>query len=203
MRLPMFPLGTVVFPYTAVPLRVFEPRYQTLVDRVLAGDRRFGIVLIERGFEVGGGDKRFDTGTLVEVVAVEDLQDGHRAIVVAGLEAIRVTAWLEDDPHPWADVEVSEMSGAPTVDQISGARRALERVLMLASELGADVFTGLDLDLSDDPLAAAYQLAALMPTTPMDHQRLIEADDVVGMITLMRGFLEDQAELLQARLAGG
>jgi uncharacterized protein len=38
---------------------VFEPRYQALLDLVLAGDRRFGIVLIERGFEVGGGDHRF------------------------------------------------------------------------------------------------------------------------------------------------
>ncbi len=62
MRLPMFPLGTVVFPYTAVPLRVFEPRYQHLLDDVLGGDRSFGSVLIERGSEVGGGDARFEVG---------------------------------------------------------------------------------------------------------------------------------------------
>ena len=47
--LAMFPLGSVVFPFTAVPLRVFEPRYQHLLDDVLNGDRTFGSVLIEKG----------------------------------------------------------------------------------------------------------------------------------------------------------
>ncbi|MGF1667951.1 MAG: LON peptidase substrate-binding domain-containing protein [Acidimicrobiia bacterium] len=202
-RLPMFPLGNVVFPFTAVPLRVFEPRYQALLDLVLAGDRRFGIVLIERGFEVGGGDHRFDAGTMVEVVASQDLDDGHRAIVVAGIQPIRVTRWLEDDPHPWAEVAMVELSAAPDSGRLEEASRRLERVLTLASELGADVFDGLDLEVSDDPLAAAYQLAALTPTTPLDHQRLIESPDATTMLELMAGFLDEQAEMLQARLAGG
>ena len=45
----MFPLGSVVYPFTAIPIRVFEPRYQALLDRVLDDDRSFGMVLIERG----------------------------------------------------------------------------------------------------------------------------------------------------------
>lgn len=202
-RLPMFPLGNVVFPFTAVPLRVFEPRYQALLDLVLAGDRRFGIVLIERGFEVGGGDHRFDTGTLVEVVGSQDLDDGHRAIVVAGIQPIRVTRWFDDDPHPWAEVELVELSAAPDAGRVEEASLRLERVLTLASELGADVFGSLDLEVSDDPLAAAYQLAALTPTTSLDHQRLIESADATTMLGLMTGFLDEQAEMLQARLAGG
>ncbi|MEN3314917.1 MAG: uncharacterized protein V7605_1151, partial [Acidimicrobiaceae bacterium] len=54
----MFPLGTVLFPGLALPLHVFEPRYQSLVQACLDGDGHFGIVLIERGSEVGGGDVR-------------------------------------------------------------------------------------------------------------------------------------------------
>ena len=56
---PMFPLGSVLFPHALLPLRIFEPRYQALLDSCLAGDGRFGVVLIERGFEVGGGEDRF------------------------------------------------------------------------------------------------------------------------------------------------
>jgi uncharacterized protein len=203
IRLPMFPLGNVVFPFTAVPLRVFEHRYRALLDLVLAGDRRFGIVLIERGFEVGGGDQRFDTGTLVEVVASQDLDDGHRAIVVAGIQPIRVARWLDDDPHPWAEVEPVELSVPPERARIDEVAKSLERVITLASELGADVFAGLDLEVSEDPLAASFQLAALTPTTSLDHQRLIEAPDASSMLALMAEFLDEQGELLQARLAGG
>lgn len=201
--LPMFPLGNVVFPFTAVPLRVFEERYQALLDRVLAGDRRFGIVLIERGFEVGGGDVRFDTGTLCEVLAVEDLEGGHRAVLVAGIQPLRVLRWLEDDPHPWAEVEPIQIMGEPGSSRIAEAGRELERVLTLASELGADVFSGLDLEVADDPVAAAFQLAALAPSTPLDHQRLLEANDVPAMVEMLIDILGDQSELLQIRLAGG
>ena len=61
--LPMFPLGTVLFPHALLPLRVFEPRYRTMTAHVMRGDAEFGVVLIERGSEVGGGDIRFDVGT--------------------------------------------------------------------------------------------------------------------------------------------
>ncbi|HEX4162859.1 MAG TPA: LON peptidase substrate-binding domain-containing protein, partial [Acidimicrobiales bacterium] len=57
-RLPMFPLSAVLFPQATMPLHVFEPRYRQLMHDCLEGDPRFGVVLIERGSEVGGGDQR-------------------------------------------------------------------------------------------------------------------------------------------------
>src|SRR4051812_26706984 len=62
--LPMFPLGTVLFPHAVLPLHVFEPRYRALVETCLHSDGRFGVVLIERGYEVGGGDARFASAPL-------------------------------------------------------------------------------------------------------------------------------------------
>jgi uncharacterized protein len=66
--MPMFPLGTVLFPHALLPLHVFEPRYRLMTRRVLAGDGELGVVLIERGSEVGGGDTRFGVGTVARVV---------------------------------------------------------------------------------------------------------------------------------------
>ena len=55
--MPMFPLGTVLLPGGVLPLHVFEPRYRKMVtDCVESPDHEFGVVLIERGSEVGGGE---------------------------------------------------------------------------------------------------------------------------------------------------
>lgn len=202
-RLPMFPLGSVVFPFTAVPLVVFEPRYQTLLDTVLSDDDRFGVVLIERGFEVGGGDARFAHGTMVEVVATQDLDGDRRAIVVAGTQRIRVLEWLDDDPHPWARVEVIAFGDPPEPAAVERLATALDRVMALASELGADVLSQSDLEVSEDPLTAAYQLAALSPLTELDDQRLLEFDDTPAMVEAACEMLDEQARLLTGRLGSG
>lgn len=196
----MFPLGSVVFPFTGVTLRVFEPRYQALLDRVADDDGRFGIVLIERGFEVGGGDVRFDSGTLVEVMYVRELPEGHKAVALAGVGRIAVSRWLADDPHPWAEVRQIPFGAPPPIEQIDRFSASLDRVMALASELGVDVFSRADLEVADDPLAAAYQLAALSPLTPLDQQKLVDEDDPSTMVDLACSMLADQAELLEARL---
>ena len=199
-HLPMFPLGSVVFPFTAIPLRVFEVRYQDLLDSVLDGDRRFGTVLIERGFEVGGGDARFGVGTLVELVGVQDMDQGHRAIVVAGLERIRVKGWLEEESYPVASVDLLAQGHAPAQSDIDRLSASLHRVLALASEMGADVLATADLEVSENPLAAAYQLVALAPLTPLDDQRLLEIDDPVAMVDTACELLREQATTLTAQL---
>src|SRR6478736_9438997 len=102
--LPMFPLGTVLFPHALLPLHVIEERYRRMTQRVLRGDGEFGVVLIERGSEVGGGDARFRIGTVAQVVRAQELPDGGYALATVGMRRIRVTRWLDDDPFPQASV---------------------------------------------------------------------------------------------------
>src|SRR5580658_2819799 len=68
-RLAMFPLGTVLVPHGVLPLHVFEPRYRVLMFDCLRGTREFGVVLIERGSEVGGDDQRFAVATVARIEA--------------------------------------------------------------------------------------------------------------------------------------
>src|SRR5690348_16816172 len=96
---PMFPLGTVLFPHSVLPLHVFEPRYRAMMRDVLAADQEFGVVLIERGSEVGGGDTRFSTATLAHVVSATELPDGRYALTAVGVSRVRVEQWLPDDPY--------------------------------------------------------------------------------------------------------
>lgn len=200
----MFPLGTVIFPYSAVPLRVFEPRYLSLLDSLGTSDAgEFGTVLIERGSEVGGGDARFGIGTRLRLMGSTDVGDGHRAIIVAGVERTRIVEWLEDDPYPRARVEsLADITESFDVSaQIQAASAKLRTVMALASELGADT-SELDLSVSEDPTAASFQLAALTPVTPLDSYALLAATSVDERLELTMRLLDDRAEIIRAELAG-
>ena len=113
-RLPMFPLGAVLFPHASMPLHVFEPRYRALMRDCLAGDHRFGVVLIARGSEVGGGDERTTLGTRGVITEAIELADGRWVLEVEGEARIAVTEWLPDDPYPVALVAEHEPLRART-----------------------------------------------------------------------------------------
>ena len=96
----MFPLGSVLFPSIFLPLHVFEPRYRALARHCLDGDQEFGVVLIERGSEVGGDDVRTSVGTVARILEAAELEDGRWVLGTVGTRRIRVRGWLPDDPYP-------------------------------------------------------------------------------------------------------
>jgi uncharacterized protein len=199
----MFPLGSVLFPHAQLPLHVFEPRYRALAETCLAGDGEFGVVLIERGSEVGGGDTRFSVGTVARIVAAGRLPDGRYLLATEGTRRLRVREWLPDDPYPRADVELLGEPGAPADarDARDDVERQLKRVLAMAAELG-EAAPVVDLELADDPAQAAFEAAAAAPIGPLDAQRLLELDDPGARLEVLRRLLTDQAELLELRLSG-
>ncbi len=204
MQLPMFPLGGVHFPYSVIPLRLFEERYLKMLEDVGASDGRFGVVLIERGFEVGGGDVRFDTGTLAEIRAVSDLDGGHKAVVAVGLQRIRIDRWLPDDPYPMADVTLLEehRPGSDAPELLEEATRAFHRLLAVASELGADT-ANFAPEMSDDPMVAGFHLAQMIPIGPLDAQRLLEESSPDERLRAILRHLNDEIDLIRLRLAEG
>ncbi len=101
----MFPLQSVLLPGEPLPLRIFEPRYVALVRDVMAADHTFGVVLIARGREVGGGDVRHDVGTAARVLDCESLGADRFSLRCEGAHRIRITRWLDDDPYPLAETE--------------------------------------------------------------------------------------------------
>ena len=202
--MPMFPLGTVLLPSVAIPLHVFEPRYRALVHDCLAGDREFGIVLIARGREVGGDAERTDVGTVARILEAAELPDGRWAIGAVGVRRLRVHAWLPDDPYPRAEVEPW-----PDPDPSPSHGRALERtvatlrrVLALAAEAG-DHAAPATIELSEDPVLAGYQVAAVAPIGPHDRQRLLVATSPEDRLDALEEMLGGALEVLQLRLAGG
>jgi uncharacterized protein len=201
---PMFPLGSVVFPHTVLPLRVFEPRYRQLTRDCLAGAREFGVVLIERGSEVGGGDVRSSLGTLVSIVEAQEAADGQWALLTVGTGRVRVRQWLPDDPYPRADVEdVPEPAWTAAADEaLAAADRVVRRSLALQAELG-DPAPPIDVALDPTPAAAAWQLAAISPLGPLDRQTLLAVDDPVDRLARLASLVEEENAVFEARLALG
>jgi Lon protease-like protein len=204
--MPMFPLGTVLFPHATLPLHLFEERYRALAETCLRGDGRFGVVLIERGFEVGGGDQRFGVGTVARIVEAAQTPDGRYLLATVGTERFRVRKWLDDDPFPRAEIDTigePKRAGDGAVARRDEVQRLLGRVLAMSAELGDRAAPVGSAQLDDDPVRASYEAAARAPIGPLDAQRLLELDDPAERLTRLGSLLTDTAEVLELRLAGG
>jgi uncharacterized protein len=202
----MFPIGSVLLPGAVLPLHVFEPRYRQLVIDCLAddtGDPEFGVTLIERGWEVGGGDERALVGTVARMVRVEALDGGRYAVVAVGTRRFRVNAWLPDDPYPIADVDDwpdTDPDEPGLGDRVGAMTGRLREVLGLAAELGeapAEIDLGM---ISEDPLVASYHLTALAPLGPADNYRLLCSPSPTARLDLLATALDDVEAMLRFRL---
>lgn len=201
-RLPMFPLGSVLFPGAVLPLRVFEPRYLRLMEDVVGDRRRFGVVLIERGWEVGGGDERFAVGTEAHIVGLGPSGEGDLTVLAVGMDRFRVVEWIPDDPYPAALIsEIHDEDGSPAAADLERCSRLLRRIYALASELGAEV--GTIPELSSDPRLAMWELCASAPIGQLDRQRLLESLKAAERLERLIIMLEEEAAVIEARLAGG
>jgi Lon protease-like protein len=184
----MFPLGSVLFPHMPLGLRVFEQRYLDMLATILGDEpSEFGVVLIERGSEVGGGEQRFTYGTVAQIREL-DAGEGFVAVIAEGTERFEVVRWLEDDPYPRALVR--PLPALEFSDELAPVRERAEQVvrrtLAVASEF-ADQRYSSAVELSDDPVGAAWQLAAIAPLGPFDQERLLRA---ASLQDLLDGIIE-------------
>jgi Lon protease-like protein len=203
-ELPMFPLGSALLPSTLLSLHVFEDRYRALARHCMAGDRRLGVVLIERGSEVGGGDVRFDVGTRAVIADAVELDDGRWILILVGEDRVRVRRWLPDDPYPRAEVVVcdDEPAGPEAIARRDDLERVLRLVLAQKAELGEGAGAG-PLEISSDPAIATWQAVGSAPLGPLDAQRVLGTDGVAARLEMVVTLLEDEASVLAQRLAGG
>ena len=172
--MPMFPLGTVLLPAMPLSLRIFEERYLKLLgDLVTSENPEFGVVLIERGPEVGGEDKRMNIGTVASVTNIGTLDEFY-GLESVGAQRFRVNAWLPDDPYPLADIDfipdlIWDASLTPAKTHLE---EQVRKLLSFASEFG-DLQYGPDTEFSDDPIEACWQMAGVLPIGQLDQRDLL------------------------------
>ena len=197
LRLPIFPLGVVLYPGTTLPLHLFEPRYRQLLADVRAGDSRFGILpgisgVPERAIPAGR------MGCVAEVTEVEMLPDGRANILVTGRERVALEAFV-DDAAPYHVAEVSFVNDTPSGSPVALAVAAddvaqhFKRVVKAVHTLNGT--SGPLPSLPDDPAQLAWSIASMIDLElEPRYQLLVErnpADRLTRVDAVLRKVLPD------------
>ena len=194
MELPLFPLHVVLFPGRPLPLHLFEPRYRQMLRDCLDGDRRFGVVAIRSGREVGATPEVCPVGTVAEIETVEELADGRFDILTRGRERFRIRQLLNDRAYLRADVDLVREPPAELMDR---ARGMLLRQLLVPylAELGAPA--ELLERVPRDPVALAWVAAAAAQVELPEQQRILEIDELADRLVAATRLLQREAAIKQ------
>jgi Lon protease-like protein len=201
--MPMFPLGSVLFPSMPLTLRIFEERYLKLLGDLMGAETpAFGVVLVSRGSEVGGDDGRMSIGTVASVTQI-GTTDEFLGLESFGSQRFSVNEWLPDDPYPIAEIEM--IPDLVWDDTLMPARVHLEtsvrKLLAFASEFGELQF-GADIELSDDPMSACWQLAGILPIGELDRYDLLASQSAEDLIAQTYAIVTTADDTLHALLDG-
>ena len=186
-EIPLFPLGTVLFPGGPLPLRIFETRYIDLVRRCLRDGSGFGVVMIREGVEAGGPALTFDVGTYARIVDFSQQPDGLLGIRAAGERRFRILARRrERDGLNVADVEwLPDESSSPLPEEFAELGPALDAIL---SQVG-EPYASLEPHLGDAAWVAG-RLAEILPIPPGHKQHCLELDDPLERLRFLRPLFE-------------
>ena len=200
-HLPILPLrGLVVFPMTAVPIRVGQPRSIRLINDAVVGKRLIGLVTShDPELETPGPDEVYRVGTVAAVHRLFKSPDGTITLIMQGLMRIRVEEFIAEEPYLKARVsmaqEISEDS--PEVEAlrrgiVEGFRRLHELAPTGPEEMGTLIVN------LEDPLQLAYAVANQMRSIELeDAQQLLELDRVTDKLHLLLGLLQKELEVLE------
>jgi len=179
-ELPLFPLGTVLFPGGPLRLRIFEPRYLDMVRQCLRGSRPFGVVLILEGLEAGAAASVATTGTSARLVDFDTLPDGLLGIDCLGEQRFRLCrCWQQADGLNLAEVDyLPDDAPCALPAELAHLGELLREVLPQLGERYAHVTAHYD-----DAGWVGNRWAEVLPLTCAERQQLLELADPLTRLT--------------------
>jgi uncharacterized protein len=205
-RLPLFPLGSVLYPGLVLPLHIFEERYRQLVADLLERPepREFGVIAIQHGRETGvdGVSALYGTGCTAVVRRVEKHDDGRFDLVTVGASRFRLLSLGEQAPYFSGDVELlpdelgDEGEAGALVPAVQQAFR--EYLQTLSERGGARVSIP---ELPEEPMLLSYLVAAAVVVDLPVKQQLLEEPDAHRRLAAERTLLARERKLLDSLTA--
>lgn len=197
LDLPLFPLGTVLFPGGFLPLRIFEPRYLEMVAACMQQQAPFGVVLIRDGKEVGVAAEPHDVGTLAAIVDFDKGKDGLLMIACIGGERFRILERrIEANRLQRATVELLPAAEdrvlPPEYESLATFLRAVVNQPGLSRRIAPP-----DIDYTS-PREIGYRIAELLPVPPPAQQRLLEIEDPIERLAEISGLIRGMEFTLEA-----
>jgi uncharacterized protein len=171
---PLFPLSTVLFPGITLPLHIFEERYKTMLRECLAGDQRFGVVLIREGWEVGSPATPHEVGTLARIVRTDALDEGRMNVLTVGEQRFRIRELVEGRPYLRGRVELLDDESTEVEPRLAARVREdfgsyLQALRRLANRAEVTI------ELPTSPRDLSYVVAATLQIPLVERQVLLEA----------------------------
>jgi uncharacterized protein len=204
--LPLFPLGTVLYPGLLLPLNIFEERYRELVRDLLDGPepRRFGVIAIRKGRETGvdGISALYQIGCVATVREVAEQDDGRYHLVTVGTQRFRLASL--DKSRPYLQGEVDLLEEEVGDEAAAGlAVHAVQRgfhgyVEALASRESVEVTVP---ELPDEPVLLSYLVAASMILDLSVRQDLLAEPDAERRLGAERALLARETTMLRSLTA--
>lgn len=200
-EVPVLPLrGLVVYPQTAIPLTVGQPRSVRLVDDVVSGERLVALVTAyDPEQEKPGPDEVYRVGTLASVHRLFRAPDGTIRLLVQGLDRIRVTEFTEEEPYLKAHI-------IPADEIIEDEELTIEALMRNVTEQFrslADLMPSIPAELVssalsvDDPLQLVYSVATYIRIDLEDAQKLLEIDSMLQKLRFLLELLNKEVEVLE------
>jgi uncharacterized protein len=201
--LPLFPLGSVLYPGLVLPLHIFEDRYRQLVADLLAGPepRRFGVIAIRQGREtgVGGVSALYETGCTAVVRRTEKHPDGRFDLVTVGTDRFRLLQLGNPAPYFTGEVELladGVGDAAEATAAVPSVQLLFRSYLELLSELGrAQISVS---DLPDEPVLLSYLVAATIVADLPAKQRLLEEPDARSRLAAEKSLLVSEMRMIRS-----
>jgi Lon protease-like protein len=200
--LPLFPLGSVLFPGLVMPLNVFEERYRALVRHLMnrpeGTQRVFGVVAIARGWEVetsaAATVSLYDIGCTAEAREITARPDGGYDLVTVGRQRFRI-AGLRPGPEPYLTAEVTYLPEAVGDEADRLAPRALAAFHTYLRLIRADG-TDIGEQLPESPTVLSHLIAATASLTVADRQQLLAQPDTAARLRAELRLLHREIGLL-------
>jgi uncharacterized protein len=200
-RLPLFPLGTVLFPGLVLPLHIFEERYRQLVRDLLDGPepRRFGVVAIREGRETGVSGVRalHEIGCTATLRQVDAHEDGKFDLVTVGTQRFRLTRLDDSRAYLQGEVELLPDEVGDEATASLAARVVQEAFRAYLDTLARRGATRVNVpELPDEPLLLSYVVAASMIIELSGKQALLAQPDAVQRLAAERSLLAKETTML-------
>jgi Lon protease-like protein len=204
--LPLFPLGTVLYPGLLLPLRVFEERYRQLVRDLLAGPepRTFGVIAIREGRETGpnGILTLHEIGCTATVRQVTELDDGRYDLVTVGAQRFLLTGTDDTKPYLQGEVELLAEETGDDSGAVMAARSVQDAFRTYLRALAERGVTQVSVpELPDDPILLSYLVAASIVIDLRDKQALLAEPDALHRLVTERMLLSRETTMLRTLTA--
>jgi ATP-dependent Lon protease len=199
-ELPILPLrGLVVYPQTAIPLTVGQPRSMKLVDEVVGGNRLIGLFTARNPeLEMPGPNDIYQIGTLAAIHRLFRAPDGTIRLLVQGLARIQIEEYLGEEPYLRARVRALPETTEETLEVEALTRNVVDQFTRLADLVPSIPSELISSALNvDDPLQLVYAVATYVRIDLEEAQNLLELNDVDEKLHLLMNLLGKELEVLE------